>query len=240
MRFEGLHAVVVGGSGGIGRATSRQLLAEGCGVTVTGATEVEVADVSADASLGGARAVVLDVRDGDAVSALFGRLDRLDVLVNLAGVGRGGAEFSEDGFVSTLDVNLTGTMRTCCAAWPLLEERGGAIVNTASMMSFFGSAIAPAYASSKGGVAQLTKSLAIAWGPSSVRVNAVAPGWIETPMTGEIFADLERREAILSRTPLQRLGAPEDVADAICYLAAPTSRFVTGVVLPVDGGYLAV
>jgi NAD(P)-dependent dehydrogenase (short-subunit alcohol dehydrogenase family) len=153
-------------------------------------------------------------------------------------VGRGPREFTEDGFVQTVDINLHGTMRTSYAARHLLAARGGAIVNTASMMSFFGSGTAPAYASSKGGVVQLTKSLAIAMGPDGVRVNAVAPGWIETPMTTEIFADAARRAAIVSRTPLGRLGRPDDVAEAVCFLAAPTSRFITGVVLPVDGGYL--
>jgi NAD(P)-dependent dehydrogenase (short-subunit alcohol dehydrogenase family) len=239
-RFEGLTALVVGGSGGIGRATCRQLAAEGCRVVATGATVEEVADFEREESIGAAGIAVLDVRNGPEVDAFVGGLDRIDILVNLAGVGRGPAEYSEEGFVRTVDVNLLGTMRTCYAARTALEKRGGAIVNTASMMSFFGSGTAPAYASSKGGVVQLTRSLAIALGPSGVRVNAVAPGWIETPMTAEMFADRERRASILARTPMRRLGAAGDVADAICYLAAPTSTFVTGIVLPVDGGYLAV
>ncbi len=186
------------------------------------------------------RAAVLDVRDEHAVAALVDRLDRLDVLVNLAGIGRGPGEFTDQGFELTVDINLNGTMRTCYAARPLLEARGGAIVNTASMMSFFGSGTAPAYASSKGAVVQFTKSLAIALGPAGVRVNAVAPGWIETPMTVGMFADPARQAAILARTPLGRLGAPRDVAEAVCFLAAPSSSFITGAVLPVDGGYLAV
>jgi NAD(P)-dependent dehydrogenase (short-subunit alcohol dehydrogenase family) len=237
-RFEGLSALVVGGSGGIGRAVCRQLSGEGGEVTATGATAAEVADLAVDPALSGVRTAVLDVRDNASVARALAGLDRLDVLVNLAGIGRGPGEFTEDGFEATVDINLTGTMRTCYAARPLLERRGGAIVNTASMMSFFGSGTAPAYASSKGGVVQLTKSLAIALGPAGVRVNAVAPGWIQTPMTAEMFAEPVRRTTILARTPLGRLGEPHDVAEAVCFLAAPSSRFITGVVLPVDGGYL--
>ena len=240
MRFAALHALVVGGSGGMGRAVCSRLRDEGCQVTATGATDDEVTALVADPKLSGIRAERLDVRDHGAVTGLINRLDRLDVLINLAGIGRGPSEFTDEGFEQTVDINLNGTMRTCYAARPLLEERGGAIVNTASMMSFFGSGTAPAYASSKGGVVQFTKSLAITLGPQGVRVNAVAPGWIETPMTVGIFADSARRSTILSRTPLGRLGAPGDVAEAVCFLAAPSSSFITAAVLPVDGGYLAV
>lgn len=224
----------------MGRAVCSRLHDEGCEVTATGATEDEVDALAGDASMSDVRAAVLDVRDEHAVAALVDRLDRLDVLVNLAGIGRGPGEFTDEGFELTVDINLNGTMRTCYAARPLLEARGGAIVNTASMMSFFGSGTAPAYASSKGAVVQFTKSLAIALGPAGVRVNAVAPGWIETPMTVGMFADPARQAAILARTPLGRLGAPRDVAEAVCFLAAPSSSFITGAVLPVDGGYLAV
>lgn len=224
----------------MGRAVCRRLHDEGCEVTATGATEDEVDALAEDGSMSDVRAAVLDVRDEHAVAALVDRLDRLDVLVNLAGIGRGPGEFTDQGFELTVDINLNGTMRTCYAARPLLEARGGAIVNTASMMSFFGSGTAPAYASSKGAVVQFTKSLAIALGPAGVRVNAVAPGWIETPMTVGMFADPARQAAILARTPMGRLGAPRDVAEAVCFLAAPSSSFITGAVLPVDGGYLAV
>ena len=237
--FAGLQALVVGGTGGIGRATCARLVDGGGRVIATGADDGEVAGYAAEAAAIGVETAALDVRDRTAVRAFVSGLDRLDVLVNLAGVGRGPAEDTEDGFEQTVEVNLYGTMRTCYAARRLLEVRGGAIVNTASMMSFFGSGTAPAYASSKGGVVQFTKSLAISLGPAGVRVNAVAPGWIETPMTVTMFGDAAMVGRVLERTPLGRLGTPADVAQGICFLADPRSGFVTGSVLPVDGGYLA-
>jgi NAD(P)-dependent dehydrogenase (short-subunit alcohol dehydrogenase family) len=137
-----------------------------------------------------------------------------------------------------LDVNLTGTMRMCLAAREKLATAQGAVVNTGSMFSFFGAAHAPAYAASKGGVAQLTKSLAAAWAPQGIRVNAVAPGWIATELTRPAVEDQLRSGAILGRTPMARWGEPEDVAGAALFLLSDAARFVTGVVLPVDGGYL--
>lgn len=229
----------MGGTGGMGRATAAQLAAEGCQVIVTGATDEEVADYLKAGPPPGVALAALDVSDGDAVESFIAALDQLDVLVNLAGIGRGAAEFSQAGFLRTLDINLSGTMRTCYAARPLLEQSKGAIVNTASVMSFHGSPTAPAYASSKGAVVQFTKSLALALGPAGVRVNAVVPGWIDTPMTAAMFADPVLVDRVLSRTPMQRFGRPEEVADAICYLASPTTHFVTGATLAVDGGYLA-
>jgi NAD(P)-dependent dehydrogenase (short-subunit alcohol dehydrogenase family) len=138
-----------------------------------------------------------------------------------------------------IEVNLVGTMRMCAACRPLLEASRGCIVNVASMLSFFGSGFVPAYSASKGGVAQLTKSLAIAWAPRGIRVNAVAPGWIATEMTAPLRADAGREAELLARTPLARWGTPAEVGAAARYLCSPDAAFVTGVVLPVDGGYLA-
>lgn len=124
------------------------------------------------------------------MSQLVGQFDSLKVLVNCAGLlQRGGAEFEEATFLAVLDANLSGTMRLCVACRPLLAKSHGCIVNTASMLSFFGSGFVPAYSASKGGVSQLTKSLAIAWAGEGIRVNAVAPGWIETPMTQPLVDD---------------------------------------------------
>ena len=230
--------VVTGGTGGIGRAVTARLLSSGASVVATGGATAEIDDAREDERLVGAELRLLDVTDDDAVRALFGSLGRLDALVNLAGIGRGAGEYDVDGFVTTVDVNLFGTMRCCYAAHDLLADASGAVVNTASMMTFFGSGTAPAYAASRGGVAQFTKSLAIAWGPEGVRANAVAPGWIETPQTRPITDQPSRRDAVIARTPLGRWGRPADVAPVFEFLVGDDSSFMNGAIVPVDGGYL--
>lgn len=231
-------AVVVGGSSGIGAAIAQALQASGRQVIATGATEAEVQRAVSDRAMQHVQLRQLDVRNNDAIQSLFGELPRLDVLVNCAGVIRRGAELDPTVFAEVLDINLNGTMRCCAAARPLLAQSRGCIINTASMLSFFGGGLVPAYSASKGGVAQLTKSLAIAYAAQGIRVNAVAPGWIATPLTQALQDDPERSGAILGRTPLGRWGKPDDVADPVVFLASPAARFITGVILPVDGGYL--
>jgi NAD(P)-dependent dehydrogenase (short-subunit alcohol dehydrogenase family) len=234
--FSGLRAIVTGGTDGIGRAIARALAAEGCDVTATGLTAAEVEAFRRSGE--SAEATPLDVSDDAAIGRLVGRLDRLDILVNAAGMLlRDGREFDLPDFLRVVDVNLGGTQRMCLACRPLLARQGGSIVNLASMLSFFGSGSVPAYSASKGGVAQLTKSLAIAWADQRIRVNAIAPGWIATAMTRALQADEARSRAILDRTPLRRWGRPEDVAGAAVFLCSPAAAFITGVVLPVDGGY---
>jgi len=182
--------------------------------------------------------VELDVRDQRGIDALVTRLERLDVLVNAAGIIRRGAEHEPDMFAEVVDINLNGAMRVATACRPLLAASAGNVVNFASMLSFFGGGLVPAYSASKGGVAQLTKSLAIAWAKDGIRVNAVAPGWIDTPLTRPLVEDATRSAAILGRTPLGRWGTPEDICGPVMFLASSAAAFVTGVVLPVDGGYL--
>lgn len=230
------HVLITGGARGIGFGIAEAMLAAGYHVTVTGLTEAEVAGVPGRENL---RAVRLDVTDDADVARCVAGLTRLDALVNCAGIIlRDGQEFTVQGFQKVIDVNLTGTMRMCVAARPLLEKQGGAIVNTASVWSFFGGGLVPAYTASKGGVAQLTKALAVAWAPN-IRVNAIAPGWVETELTKGAREDTARSEAIVARTPFGRWGKPDDIGGAVVFLCSEGAGFITGTVLPIDGGYTA-
>jgi NAD(P)-dependent dehydrogenase (short-subunit alcohol dehydrogenase family) len=230
------QALITGGARGIGFGVATALLDAGYAVTVTGLTDEEAAATPALPHL---QAVQLDVTSDAQVAACVARFERLDVLVNCAGmILRGGKEFTIEGFQQVIDVNLTGAMRLCMAAKPLLEASGGCIVSLASMWSFFGGGMTPAYTASKGGVAQLTKALAVAWAPA-IRVNAVAPGWIETELTRGAREDQARSDAIVERTPQGRWGTPDDIGPAVAFLCSEGARFITGAVLPIDGGYLA-
>jgi len=230
------QVLITGGARGIGFGIAEAMLAAGYQVTVTGLTPDEVAAVPVREHL---RAVPLDVTKDADVAACIARLDRLDALVNCAGIIlRDGQEFTVAGFQKVIDVNLTGTMRLCVAAKPLLEKQGGAIVNTASVWSFFGGGLVPAYTASKGGVAQLTKALAVAWAPA-IRVNAIAPGWVETELTKAARQDAARSDAIIARTPFGRWGRADDIGGAVVFLCSEGAGFITGTVLPIDGGYTA-
>jgi NAD(P)-dependent dehydrogenase (short-subunit alcohol dehydrogenase family) len=232
--FAGKTAIVTGGGTGIGAGVALALAGLGAQVVAAG-LDMEGFQPPAGLDITCRR---LDVTDEASVAAMIGAVPDIDIVVTCAGVIRRQQEHGLDVFAQVLDVNLTGTMRVCALARPKLAARKGCIVTMASMLSFFGGGLVPAYSASKGGVMQLTKSLAIAYAAEGIRVNAVAPGWIATPLTQALQDDPERAGPILSRTPLGRWGTPEDVARVVVFLCSPAAAFMTGAILPVDGGYL--
>jgi NAD(P)-dependent dehydrogenase (short-subunit alcohol dehydrogenase family) len=234
--FAGASVLVVGASrAGIGAAIARAFLAAGAAVTITGA-EAE----AAEEDRGRFPYVQLDVTDGAAVKALAAATQRLDVLINGAAITARGEEMAPDFFARVVDVNLHGTFRMAEAFHGHLKAAGGSLINIASMYATFGSPKNPAYGASKAAVAQLTKSLAIAWAPDGIRVNAVAPGFIVTQQSARSRTDPAHVAAVAARTPMARWGQPEDIAGPVLFLASPASAFMTGTCLAVDGGYSVV
>src|SRR5476649_497046 len=196
--FKGKTAVVTGGTQGIGAGIAQCFAALGARVLAAG---IAPSDAQREALGSAVEVVELDVTDDASVTSLIARTDSIDMLVNCAGMIRRGDELAIDVFERVIAVNLSGTMRVCAAARERLKASKGSIVNTASMLSFFGGGLVPGYSASKGGVAQLTKSLAIAYASDGIRVNAIAPGWVATPLTKELQSDPQRNAAIIARTP---------------------------------------
>jgi 2-deoxy-D-gluconate 3-dehydrogenase len=239
----GRLALVTGAGGGIGSGIAEALAAAGARVAAVGRSDT----ARETAATTGGAAVVADLSSRDGVrrgfDAAVAALGGLDILVTAHGTAHPGAalEVEPEAWDETLDVNLTSVFELCRLAGELMVARGsGKIITIASMLSFQGGFRAAAYAASKGGVAQLTKALANEWAPHGVNVNAIAPGYVKTSLNRHIWADdPARSEAVLGRLPAARWGEPSDLAGAAVFLAAPASDYVHGVVLPVDGGWLA-
>jgi NAD(P)-dependent dehydrogenase (short-subunit alcohol dehydrogenase family) len=235
--FTGKTALVTGGVSGIGAATSLAFKRAGANVIACGLTPEELDAARSDARFAGIDIRPLDVTDARAVPALITGLDRLDCVVNCAGIIRREAEHDPETFVQVLDVNVSGGMRVTAAARPLLAKTKGAVVFIASVMSFFGGPKQPAYAASKGAVRNLTMSLACAYAAEGIRVNAIAPGWVITNLSRGARENPVRNAEIMSRIPLGRWADTDEIADPILFLCSDAARYMTGTVMVVDGGY---
>jgi NAD(P)-dependent dehydrogenase (short-subunit alcohol dehydrogenase family) len=231
-------AIVVGGVGGIGSSITRLFLQLGAQVTATGLNAAEI-DRSGLRGLANLTLAELDVTDDAGVAAFAAPVDELDALINCAGILARDREFEVEWFKKVLDVNLTGTYRTCTAFRRALGKRSGSIVNIASMNAYLALPRLPAYCASKGGVVMLTKSLAMAWADEGIRVNAIAPGYIETPLNAEGRKDKAHYDRIAQRIAFKRWGQPDEIAGAAAFLCMPASHYATGSVVVMDGGFLA-
>ncbi|MCY3652059.1 MAG: SDR family oxidoreductase [bacterium] len=243
-RLDHRVAVVTGSASGLGKSIAAALAemgAEVVGIDIAEEANRRVAD-----TIGGA-AVTLDVADPEpvdqAVADLVGRWGRIDVLVNSAGIGGRGAavDYPPERLARVLDVNVKGTLYMCQAVGRIMiSQGGGSIINIASIGGLVGFPGSVGYQASKGGVVQMTRTLAVEWGPSNVRVNAIAPGHIGTELVQQQWeTEPHLKDFFLTRTPLGRLGKPEDVAGSAVFLAGDAARMITGQIIAVDGGYTA-
>ncbi|MGD1876445.1 MAG: SDR family NAD(P)-dependent oxidoreductase [Kiloniellaceae bacterium] len=243
----GKVAVVTGGNGGIGLGIARGLAQAGAAIAVVGRQAAKLEASVADLQGLGVQAAgfACDVTDAASVAALPGevaaRLGRLDILVNNAGtnIRKRPEDLAADEWHQVIDTNLTSAFLCAKACYPLMKAAGGGkVINNGSMLSIFGAPWSSAYAASKGGVVQLTKSLATAWAADNIQVNCILPGWIDTDLTKRAREQIDDlHDNVLKRTPAGRWGKPEDFAGVAVFLAATASDFLTGTALPVDGGY---
>jgi 2-deoxy-D-gluconate 3-dehydrogenase len=248
-RFDlgGKVAIVTGGNGGIGLGMARGLAKAGAGIAIVGRNEAKLAAAAAELKQAGARAisVTADVTDKAAVTAMVERvrreLGRIDILVNNAGINIRKSPHALDleEWDSVIRTNLTSAFLCSQAVYPAMKEAGGGkIINIGSMMSIFGASFAPAYAASKGGIVQFTRSCAVAWAADNIQVNAVLPGWIDTDLTRRARQEIDGlHDKVLARTPAARWGAIADFAGIAVFLSSHASDFVTGAAIPVDGGF---
>lgn len=244
----GRKAIVTGATRGLGRGMAEGLMEAGCEVVVVGSGEnaVKVAKEFADKGFS-CHGIAIDLSDrskrregfADAVKQLGGHLD---ILVNAAGIQRRHfcEEFPIEDWDDVIEVNLTATFDLCQMAGQqfIAQKSKGKIVNIASMLSFFGGFTVPAYAASKGAVAQLTKALSNEWTGKGINVNAIAPGYMATEMNTALINDEGRNTEILSRIPAHRWGTPEDMKGLCIFLASDAADYMAGAVIPCDGGYL--
>jgi 3-oxoacyl-[acyl-carrier protein] reductase len=240
--FTGVSVLVTGGTSGIGYAISSAFADAGASVTVTG-TRASAADY--DTELSRFAYKQLEMRDGDAVDALAASLGSLDVLVNNAGANfpDGLDEWSPEGFQASLAMNVEGAQRLSVRARDALAKStmpgGASVVNVISMMTYRATTIVPGYSSSKAALLALTRNLALHWVNDGIRVNAVAPGLIDTPMTAPMKPFQEMLDGELAKQIMRRMGTPEEVAAAVLFLSSEASSFTTGTAFAIDGGYLA-
>lgn len=240
--FSGTSVLVTGGTSGIGHAIASAFASAGAAVTVTG-TRGSAADYEADLSAFAFR--TLEMRDAGAVDALAAGFGTLDVLVNNAGGNfpDGRSEWEPEAFSAALALNVEGAMRLSMRSHDALAASsmtgGASVVNVVSMTAFRSTTIVPGYSAAKAALLALTRNLAVYWVGDGIRVNAVAPGLIDTPMTAPIKAFPDMLAAELGRGAMARMGTPEEVAAAVLFLSSDASAFTTGSVIAVDGGFLA-
>jgi hypothetical protein len=236
--FAGKHVLISGGTSGIGLCLAKAFARLGAETVATGASRARLEAARADNQATAVRFEQLDVRDRKAVDSFVGEFERLDALINAAGIAKPEKEYEEEGFLDVMDVNLNSVMRMSRAARPLLARSKGAIVNFASMLSYIVDDGVPAYCASKTGVLGLTRALAHRFGPEGIRVNAVAPGYHRTDMTKALWSDPIPAAKIAAKAALKRWGTVEDLVGAVVFLCSPAAQFITATTLPVDGGYV--